>query len=213
MVQCLAETDAGIEPDTVRVHAGGHGNIRAFGEEVANLADHIFILRLVLHGFRLAGHVHEDDRNAQLGRRFQRPRFLQGPHIIPDISASLDRSTSDSRLECIHRDARRGAFAQRLDDWDDPAQLFSFRHRISSGTCGFTTNIDHVSAIAQHFKTSLHGCRLVNKVPAIGETVRRDVENGHDKRNVGFSAGSEMRHDEALIPREGLADIRLPASL
>ena len=57
------------------------------------LADHVVVMRLVLHAARLALHVHQAHRHAERGHRIQCTIAAQRIHIIDHASAGSDRGT------------------------------------------------------------------------------------------------------------------------
>ena len=55
----LAEARARIDADALGRHAGGLEHGRLIAQVVAHLGDHVVVLRVPLHGSRLALHVHD----------------------------------------------------------------------------------------------------------------------------------------------------------
>ena len=199
MIEGLAKTDTRVKPDTIRLDAAGHCDVRTFGQIIAHLIDHILILGLVLHGLGLALHVHQHHRHAQLGRCGNRSVRAQSGDIIPDISAGLHCRTGHIRLERIHRDACRCLFAQGLDHRDDAAQFLIRRHRFSARPGTFAAHINHVRAVGQHLQTAIHRTAQIHKGSAVGETVRRNVQNAHDEWKRGFAARLEAGHGNSYL--------------
>ena len=72
MLRRLAEAKAGIEDDAIVPDAGGHGGHSTFGEKGFNFADHVAVVRGLLHGAWLALHVHQTDARLRCRDRFER---------------------------------------------------------------------------------------------------------------------------------------------
>src|SRR5207237_7954163 len=57
----LAETDSGIDGDGVGTDSGDFEGSDPIGEEGAYLPHDVGVSRVLLHGLRIPGHVHDDD--------------------------------------------------------------------------------------------------------------------------------------------------------
>ena len=60
----FAESNAGIQADSLSIDAGGKQGIATLAQIVADLGDDISIRRVVLHRLRRSLHVHQDHSSA-----------------------------------------------------------------------------------------------------------------------------------------------------
>ncbi len=68
----LAEAESGVDRQARVANAGRAAGGRARGQELAHLPQHVSVLRVELHGARLALHVHQANGTAAGGRGLQR---------------------------------------------------------------------------------------------------------------------------------------------
>ena len=86
----LAETETRIDGDPRGIDAGlAASGIRA--REIALTSrHHILVARRLLHGARLALHVHEADAGTACSPPRRAPRARRGPHVVDDVRAGID---------------------------------------------------------------------------------------------------------------------------
>src|ERR1044071_8403514 len=98
MVEILAESDAGVDDDSILSYAG---LCRFFGlvpEEIRHLLHDIFISGILLHRLRRPLHMHQYYRNA-LARDQSRHRSVgaECAHVVDDIRSEEHTSELQSR--------------------------------------------------------------------------------------------------------------------
>ena len=88
----LAEADAGIERDARRASMPAAAQaVQPRREVIVDVQRRIAVWRILLHGARLALHMHEDDRGAALGDDPQAVGIAgQRGHVVDDAGARID---------------------------------------------------------------------------------------------------------------------------
>ena len=84
------------------VNAGLFTKTDSLLQKPPDFHNHISIGRCLLHGSRLAPHMHQADRNAELGSRLQSAFGAQCIYIVDHRRARPDCRSHDCRLAGIH---------------------------------------------------------------------------------------------------------------
>ena len=110
----LAKANARVQHDSGLVHTQCLQVLRRLRQEVAHLRQHIALHGRDLHGLGFAVHVHQANaatgvRRHHLGRPeslLTLPAFMpaQGPDVVDDVDAQVQRSLHDTRLVAVQRD-------------------------------------------------------------------------------------------------------------
>ena len=176
----LAETETGVDDQALTRNAGRDTGLDPLMQEIAHLAGHIGVDRMVLHAARLALHVHETHRNLQRGRGFDRTRLAQRAHVVDEAGTGRDRGTHHFRLGGVDGDRHRHGAGNRFDDRDHPVELFLHTNRLRTRTGGFAADIDDVRALLDHRECVGHGRVARQKNTPVREGVGGDVQDPHD---------------------------------
>jgi len=184
----LAEADAGVDPDLG--HAGGHGAAGTLDHETVDLGHHVPVVGVGLHGPGLALHVH--GHPAGPGGRRHLPQ--RGRDVVDEGGADGQGGLGHLPLDGVDGDADAGSAGalggvsvsggpgQGLDDRDDPPQLDLDGDGLGAGPGGFAAHVDDVGALGHHLEPVRHRALEGVVEAAVGEGVRRHVEDAHDER-------------------------------
>ena len=110
-------------------------------------------------------------------------------HVVDDVHAQFDRRPHHRRLARIdrHRYAQRHRMAQHRQH---PRQFFGCIGLASARPGRFAADIENVGALRQQVVAVTHGRICVAKAPAVGERVRRHVDDAHHQRALETQAES-----------------------
>ena len=100
----------------------------ACAQRVADLADDVVVVRLLLHRAGRAAHVHRDVRGS--GVRDHRQHLGVGctaRHVVDHRRAGLERAACHGRLRRVDAHRHAGVGNERAHDGQDTPQLFSRR--------------------------------------------------------------------------------------
>src|SRR6516225_706802 len=93
VLQVLAETEAGVDGESVSLDPRAATGCNAGGQKRAHLVHHVGVVRRDLHGAGLALHVHETHGAAARRGRLQSPGATQSPHVVDEAGAPCRGST------------------------------------------------------------------------------------------------------------------------
>ena len=100
VLQGLAEADARVEHDALGGHPGRPGGLQPLAQERAHLADDVVVAGVVLHGPRLAPHVHQAHRRAALGDQGEDLRLgAAGGDVVDHRGPGAQRGLGHPALE------------------------------------------------------------------------------------------------------------------
>ena len=178
----------------------GRGHAGARGEVERALEETLDVIKNVDRRIGAIPVVHDDDRRASFRHGVRHAGIaLQAPDVVDDTGAEPRRLARDLGLACVNRD-RRIEFGQRLECGNNPPQLFVFRNRNVTRPCRFAADIDDRRAIGDHGPGARDSCGKVGMAPAVGERIRRHVENAHEHGDV-FSA---LRNPSRWVMRRSM---------
>ena len=135
-------------------------------------------MRLLLHGRRLALHVHETDGALAIPHRVYGIRRLEGLHVIDHGCSRLQCSAHDRGPTRIDRNAKIVDFFQHRQH---ALQLFDLGHGRGARTRGLAADVDDVGAFRGQLAGVLHGGVWLEKQAAVGKRIGRDVHHAHDQ--------------------------------
>lgn len=109
-------------------------------EEVVHLRSSVDVGGVVLHGARLALHVHRHPSHTQIGGDLPQ----RGAHIVDDGGTGRDRGPGNLGATGVDGDAGAEAVegGDRLDHGDHTGQLLIDRHRGSARSGRLATHVD-----------------------------------------------------------------------
>ena len=170
------------------LEAGVGPGLHARREMVEHVERHVLVRGLQLHGRGLALAVHQHDRQAaRAGRREAVGVVPQGGDVVDHARAGCDRGTHHGGLAGIDRDqdARSG---ERLDHRQSAPDLLVDRHRVRARPRRFAADIDDVGAFGVQPQPVGDRRRRLEKLPAVREAVRGDVDHAHEQRAASRQA-------------------------
>ena len=185
----LAEADAGVDGNARAIDAELGQAREPVGEVVDQVAGHVGVARVLLHGLRLAQHMHQHDGGTRL-RGDTRAIGITGQrsHVVDDGGTRRHRLPHHRSMTRV--DGYDGAgLAQRPHHGQHARGLVLRRDRRGAWPGGFTADVDDVGAGRQHGPAVVDRCRRIGEIAAVGETVRRHVQNAHDQRPLQIEAG------------------------
>jgi hypothetical protein len=180
----LAKADAGIDDDAKHVHTGAAGAVdgclQIFDDGSHN------ILQRSERSPRLgpAAHVVEDDAGVVFDNGFDQQR-IEGKTtgIVDDIDAEFERAFGDFRFVSVDGDGDGELIAQAFENRNQAAKLLGGIDGLSTGTSGFGSDVDDISALFFHFHGARVGAIRIEVLVAVGERIGCDVEHAHDERS------------------------------
>ena len=97
---------------------------------------------------------------------------------------SLRGRVGDRRLVGVDRDGHLEARGQGLDHRDHAAQLLDLRNRRRARPRGLAAHVDEVCTRVHHPQRRVYRRADALKRAAVGERVRRDVQDAHDEGSL-----------------------------
>jgi hypothetical protein len=180
VVNRLAEAETGVETDVLLGDAGLHCEREPLLEEGGDAGDHVVVARSLLHGARLAAHVHEAEVGAGAGDDAGKVR------VAAERGDVVHQHGSESKRALGHRGFRRvdrdGNPAQPLENGLHARELLLGRDALRSGPRRLSADVHDRGALLDETASLLDRGIGVEKTPAVREGVRRDVDHAHDTR-------------------------------
>ena len=157
---------------------------RAFAQQKgAHLRHHVMILGILLHGARLALHVHEAHADAGRGRPFARAGRAQGVHVVDDASARPRPPPPSPRAcWCRWRSPRREPAAMRSITGTTRSRSTAASTRERAGARGLAAHVDDGCALGDHLRGALDGRIDAGVAAAVGKGIGGHVQDAHDDR-------------------------------
>ena len=181
----LAEADARIEQDPAKGHASARREVERALKETHD------VIKDVDRRILLLPVVHDDDRRGGLRDGVRHAGIaLQSPDIVDDASAEPRRLARHRRLAGVNGD-RRVKVSQRLEHRRHSLELFVLRNRKMTGSCQLAANVDDRRPLGDHRFCTRDGYGGVEMATAVGEGIRRHVENAHELGRV-FQRAEEL---------------------
>ena len=146
--------------------------------------------------------VHHDGWHAMLGGD---PRHvgiaLQTPHVVEDRGTLFERPGGDPGLDGIDRN-REPEFDHGPQHGAEAGKLIIERDRLCPhiGPGRLRSDVEKIRAVALHAPRLRERGVGIDETAAIGERIRRDVEDAHHQR----AAFAEQADEEIRIPRGGM---------
>ena len=183
----LAEPRARVEADAVVRDARRFQFSCAFRQVIADFNDDIVVEGIVLHGARLALHVHDDEARIARARDLDHRWVAKTRHVVDDGGTRLHagaRNLGMARVDA-HADARLGELADNLNR---ARELFRDRHLGGAGTRGLTAHVDDLRTLLDH-ALRMRDCGAVGIVLSpVGERIRRDIQDAHHDGHLDVEA-------------------------
>ena len=106
----------------------------------------------------------------------------QRSHVVDDFGAGVNRVPSHQGLRGVDRNGQVGLLGKRPDDGHDAAKFFLNVDRLRAGAGALAADVEDVGPFGGQPQAMFHGGVGVQEAPAVGEAVRRDVDDAHQQR-------------------------------
>ena len=136
-------------------------------------------------------HQHNIDITLRANRRTFRVA-RQGRHIVDDGSPGIDGPAHHFGMAGIDGNQDAG-IRNTLDDRQDTRTFLVDCDRLGAGARRLATDIKDCRTVVDQFQGMLNGNSGVEKITAVGETVRRHVDHPHQARAVERKPGKGPR--------------------
>ncbi len=210
MLERLAEPDPRIDAELLDVDPRSHGGLDALAEEAAHLGDDVVVRRVVLHGLRLALHVHQHHAGAGLDDRREHRRVAAGRDVVHDRPRPPRARPARPRDLRVSTDTGTSGCSstQPADHRDDAVRSPPRRARPPSPG---RVDSPPTSSRSAPSATIWAACFTASSTPcvgaAVGEGVGCDVHDPHDqgaldcRRNRVRPAAPDrlVRHDRIVV--------------
>ena len=113
--------------------------------------------------------------------RLRSARLAQGPDVVDDVGAQVQRLLHELGLVGIDRDRHAQAHGIAKDG-DHTLAFLLQRDGGTAGSRGFTADIQDVGALAQQLLAMAQRSGGICMLPAIGKRIGRGIDNAHDLR-------------------------------
>ena len=177
----LAEPESGVQEDALPVDAGPHRGAQAPAQEPVHVVHDVVVRRCPLHGAGRSLHVHQHHRGTPVGDQRRHVRVeAQGADVVHHDGAGVEGGGGDVGAPGIHRHPRLVAPDDLADHRHHAGALFRRRYGQRPRARGLAAHVDQVGALRQHHLGTRQRLLGFTIQPAVGERVRRDVQNAHD---------------------------------
>ncbi len=148
-----------------------------------NLAGDVAVHGPAIHLGGASAVVHQHERSA--GARDDRREVgvvLQATDVVDDRCARGHGVACDRGLVGVDRHRHATVTRQRCDDRQHASQFLAGVDGLGAGPRRLAANIQNVGAVGNHLQAIVDCSRGVESPSAVGEGVRRDVDDPHDER-------------------------------
>ena len=224
----FAKPNARIHDNLMSVDAQTDQGFNPFFKEIINIQQHVIILRINLHGRRVALRVHHTNRGLPFRAQWRKIRIPGEPrHIIHQTSPGPQRRI---RHRGFARVDRHSNIAGRADGLYHRCCTLNFQFSINdlrTRPGGFPANIQNIGTRCLHEAGGRKRIFEIRMFATIRKTVRCDVDDSHQPRpvkrqsgNVGPGRGQRSAfmiadfrgwHDLWRVPARQNLDMREPA--
>ncbi len=182
MLDGLAESDARISEHEPPSHSRCFGRLDPRFEEIVNLEQHISVGGIVLHRARVTFGMHQHHGATQRGRNPERI-FIMGEsgNVVDEPCPAVNGGPHDACLARIDGNRRRET-VKPFQNRTDTTQLLIVADRLCTRPGGLATDVDERRAFRDKPSGMSNSHLRVTEIPAVGKTVRRDIDNPHEPR-------------------------------
>lgn len=172
VLQGFSEADARIEADAGGMDAEDGEGCEAFEEKGADFCGGIGVGGVVLHVSRSALHVHDDKAAAGAGAKSGHLGIGgEAGDVVDNIGTSGEGFAGDGCFCCIDGDETVPLGTDCADDGRGAGNFLFGADGESTGSAGFSSDIDDGGAVGDHFSSVREGGWVGVEDPAIGEGV------------------------------------------
>src|SRR5947209_406959 len=186
MFDGLAKADPHVEHDLLRAYSILAQTAQTIFKKVLHGQSHILILRIPLHGLRVALHMQYDITRATL--RHPTPHFrvlAVGPDVVDHAGAGIKGGPGNGRFDGVDRNRFIALWHELLDDGQHAIQFFFFGDSRRAWPRGFAADVNDIGTFGSEFQREIHRGGCILESSAIREGIRRDINDPHDERGSG----------------------------
>ena len=110
---------------------------------------------------------------------------MRRANVINDARPGIERGAGDGGFHRVNRKRDFDFGREFLDDRNDAAQFLILWNRLGAGPSGFPTDVENIRAFFDQSQRVPDRRVRVQKFPAVGKRIGRDVDNAHDQRWSG----------------------------
>ena len=180
----FAEARAGIDADALARNAGcfEHGGLAA--QVFFNLGHDVVVVRIVLHGGRLAEHMHDDKTRIAVFGDFDHSGIAEARYVIDDCRAGFNARASNFGVARIdaHAQAQIGQLAHYIEH---ARELLFDGHFRRTRTRRLAAHVDYLSAFVDHLTRIRHRFGKTVVLATVRERIGRHVQNAHNDGACG----------------------------
>ena len=184
VLQRLAKSKTGVQDYLLLQYSGLCARRHPVAQKAQHFFNHVTVLRLLLHAARIALHVHEADRHAKLGHRFQRAGSAERTDVVDHGSARGHSGTHHLRLAGVYGNGHCRCRSQTLNNADHTVQFCCDRYRLCARSGGLSTDINDVRTLGHHIQSVLYGRLLKRIEPAVRKRIRGHIKYPHNTGNT-----------------------------
>ena len=148
-----------------------------------HVADNVRVNRGLLHGQRLALHVHQAHAAVAGSNSLERSRHTQRVDIVDHRCAGRQRRAHDFRLVGIDRN-RDATALQRFEHRQQTGEFILERSRNRPRPRRLGPKIEHVGAGRDLMVGMGDGAFRIIGQPVAGKRIRRQIDNPHNQRTI-----------------------------
>ena len=178
----FSEADAWVEEEGVLGDTvGGAGGGDGF-EEGSDFGEKVGVVWLVLHGFWLVLHMHNDCTGLGFGDGFAHEGVFQAVDVIDEVGTGSECRAGDFGFTGVDGEGDVWEGGELFDDGDGAAEFFIEGDGLGAGACGFAADVDDVGAEGDHGLGVGDGFSGLEEGASVGEGIRGGVEDSHEER-------------------------------
>src|SRR5439155_9453920 len=175
----LAETDSGIDGYGVGTDSDDFEGSDPIGEEGAYLPHDVGVVRVLLHGLRIPGHVHDDDSGLALRDGADHGGISDSGDVVHQGSARVDGLGRHRRLHRVDRKRHVHLDRQVTDDRPDAAPLFLCGNCIGPWPRRFASDVEKVRPLLDQLDAVAQRSVRLEVAAAVRERIGGDVQDAH----------------------------------
>lgn len=193
MRQGFAKADPGVHGDLVVRQAARDQILDLLFQKIIYVQQHVFVLRIVLHGLRRAKRMHHTDSTLVPKAQVTHFRIKRQPRdIVNDHCACLQGRLRDIRFACVNRDGHIMALRNGGNNGPRARDFLGIFDRDGTGAGAFAANIQNIGPLRDQAACAMYGLIRFLVQPAIRKAVRGDIDDAHDLWGIERQTGKAI---------------------
>ena len=157
------------------------------GEILLHLCHYIVVRRVLLHGRRLALHVHDDAARIARCGHLDHSGIAKARNVVDDGCAGLHASACNLGMTRIDADAH-ALFSQGAYDIDGTREFFFYGYGSRAWTGRLPAHVDNLGTRLEHCTSVCQGRIEIVMLPAVRKRIGSDVKDAHNNGHPGIKA-------------------------